>query len=317
MKNRPYFNKSIKELEKAFENNRDDGETIDRLVHELGFRSTQRALALKKEVEAANTNQLPRSVAQKAIPQPENKIKQHEPVLPFDEPPKLPETVKPPEPIKSVIKPVAKPPITNDAQDILRAWTALEVLSPQGFRRETDLVAGDRKKIARFDEAPLPWELGEKSLPKKRLFYELILGAIELAPAVEALLKVYADKRPDKPSMRGHSPVASILLDKDGRPLEEDSCVAISSFAWGVPIALQGDLKKLADWPAQERLLMAAFRKALIKYDRNNDVVPLTKQHITELFGHLISALNLDGHAVKAPYFALRRYEFFCQQNTP
>ncbi|WP_417681662.1 DEAD/DEAH box helicase [Roseibium sp.] len=317
MTNRPYFNKSIMELEKAFKDNRSDRETLNRLVHELGFRSTQRALALKMKVEAANTGQLSKPATQKTTPKQENKTKQHEPVLPFDDPPKPSETLKPPEPIKSVIKPVAKPPITNDAQDILRAWTALEVLSPQGYRRETDLVAGDRKKIARFDEAPLPWELGEKSLPKKRLYYELILGAIELAPAVESLLKVYADKRPDKPSMRGHSPVASILLDKDGRPLEEDTGAAISSFAWGVPIALQGDLKKLADWPAQEKLLMAAFRKILIKYDRNNDVIPLTKKHITKLFDHLVSALDLGGHAVKAPYFALRRYEFFASKTPP
>ncbi|WP_420410581.1 DEAD/DEAH box helicase [Hoeflea sp.] len=317
MANRPYFNKSIKELEEAFKDNRSDGETLNRLVHELGFRSTQRALALKKEVEAANTGQLSKPAPQKPAHQPEIKAKQPQPTLPFSEHPKPSETVKPPEPIKTVIKLVAKPPIENDAQDILRAWTALEVLSPQGYRRETDLVAGDRKKIARFDEAPLPWEQGEKSLPKKRLYYELILGAIELAPAVEALLRVYADKRPDKPSMRGHSPVASILLDKDGRPLEEDTCAAISSFAWGVPIALQGDLKKLADWPAQEKLLMTAFRKILIKYDRNNDVVPLTKKHIAELFDHLVSALDLRGHSLKAPYFALRRYEFFASKTPP
>ncbi|PVB60624.1 AAA domain-containing protein [Labrenzia sp. 011] len=317
MKSRPYFNKSIKELEATFKDNQSDGETLNRLIHELGFRSTQRALALKKQVQAANAGQLSKSVPQKTVRQPEALAKQHEPVLPFGEPPKPSEVIRPPESIKTTAKPVAKPPITNDASDILRAWTALEVLSPQGYRRETDLVAGDRKKIARFDEAPLPWELGEKSLPKKRLFYELILGAIELAPAVEKLLKVYADMRPDKPSMRGHSPIASILLDKEGQPLEEETSAAISSFAWGVPIALQGDLKKLADWPAQEKFLKGEFRKRLIKRDRNGDILPLTKSHITELFEHLVAALNLHGHAIKAPYFALRRYEFFASKTPP
>ena len=322
MKNRPYFNKSIKELEKTFNDNQSDSETLNRLIHELEFRSTQRALALKKKVQAATTDQSPNSSPQKPVFNPEPKADQldsapRQSALAVGEPPKLHEAIRPPETIKIAAKPVAKPPITNDAQDILRAWTALEVLSPQGYRRETDLVAGDRKKIARFEEGPLPWELGEKSLPKKRLYYELILGAIELAPAVEMLLKVYADKRPDKPSVRGSSPIASILLDKEGRPMEEETSAAISSFAWGVPIALQGDLKKLADWPAQEKILKGQFRKLLVKRDRNDDVIPLTKSRISELFEYLVSTLNLDGHVMKAPSFALRRYEFFASKTPP
>lgn len=97
------------------------------------------------------------------------------------------------------------------------------------------------------------------------MFYELILGTINLGPAVEALLKLYSDNRPDAPSVSRRSPIASILLDKDGRPLEEDTSFAISSFAWGVPIALEGDLKLLADWPAKERELIKAFHDQLIK----------------------------------------------------
>ena len=311
MANRPYFKKSIKELEATFKDNQGDSEILNCLLHELGFRSTHRALALKKQVQAANGRLTKKVSVVKASPPARNKTSQHEPVLPFDEP------AKSAAPIEQAVKSVAKPPVTNVAQNILRAWTALEVLSPQGYRREIDLVAGDRKKIARFEDTPLPWELGEKSLPKKRLYYELILGAIELAPAVEALLKVYADKRPDKPSMRGHNPIASILIDKEGRPLEEDTNAAISSFAWGVPIALQGDLKKLADWPKQEKLLMAGFRKLLIKRDKDDQVLPLTKRHIADLFNHLITELNLHGHAVKAPYFAIRRYEFFASKTPP
>lgn len=210
-----------------------------------------------------------------------------------------------------------KPPVVNAAQDILRAWTALEVLSPQGFKRETDLTSGDNSRIARFDERDLPWHLGERSPPKKLLYYELILGAIALAPAVEDLLNLYADNRPDKPSMKGFCPIASVLLDKDGRPLEEDASAAISSFAWGVPIALQGDLKRLADWPDQEKKLLEAFRKRLIKRDRDDETLPLTKKHIGELFDHLVQELNLECREIKAPYFAIRRFEFFASKTPP
>ncbi|MEM8636948.1 MAG: hypothetical protein AAGF33_18430, partial [Pseudomonadota bacterium] len=210
-----------------------------------------------------------------------------------------------------------KPDITNDAENILRTWTALEVLSPQGYRREIDLVAGDQRKIARFQDADLPWKEGERSLPRRRLYYELILGAVALSPAVEALLKLYADNRPDMPSIKGYSPVASILLDKQGRPLEEDSSFAISSFAWGVPVALKGDLKTLAEWPYHEKGPKNAFKKILHKRDRQDQVLPLTKKHINELFSFLVGVMELGTLEVKPPYFALRRYEFFASKTPP
>ncbi|MCJ2187884.1 DEAD/DEAH box helicase [Novosphingobium beihaiensis] len=304
---RPYFNKSIAELEAAFANGRKDGATLLRLLHELEFRSTQRAIALKEKVQAANDTSGGIALAPQAhqATRPDDiHVRQHEPI-------------EAKEPVRLMAKSGPKPPVMNDPQNILRAWTALEVLSPQGFRRETDLVAGDKSRIARFEDRDLPWELGERSRPKKRLYYELILGAVALGPAVERLLKVYADKRPEKPSMRGHCPIASILLDKEGRPLEEDSSFAISSFAWGVPIALKGDLKALAEWPDQEASLKHAFRKILIRRDRDDEVLPLTKRHIEELFGFLVDRMGLSQLEVKPPYFALRRYEFFASKTPP
>ncbi|WP_171168116.1 DEAD/DEAH box helicase [Ruegeria sp. HKCCA0370] len=316
MPSRPYFNKSIKELEALFAQNSVDAAVLTNLKAELGFRNTQRALTLKSKVLAANES------TPKAAPKTKTNIK--EPSTRGKVEPKA-ETPAQPAPVQPTVKQMTlkrsdlgpKPPVENSPQDILRAWTALEVLSPQGYKREADLAAGDTSRIARFDERDLPWELGERSRPKKRLYYELILGAIALAPAVEELLKLYSDNRPDKPSMKGFCPIASVLLDKEGRPLEEDTSAAISSFAWGVPIALQGDLKALADWPHQEKQLMGEFKKRLIRRDRNDDVIPLSKKHIAELFDHLVQALNLAGHEIKAPYFALRRYEFFASKTPP
>lgn len=349
MKNRPYFNKSIKELEKIFKNNQTNEEILKLLQHELNNRTVPRALALKRQVLSATEKSANKTSSKKVEPSANAAAGQQQPALPLVHLPTQPGrsdggashprnaagaasgpgggaavgagTIERPfEPAgsaRTAARPVARPPVTNDAQDILRAWTALEVLSPQGYRRESDLAAGDGKKIARFEDRPLPWETGEKSIPGKRLYYELFLGAMELAPAVEALLKVYADKRPDRPGVMGHGAIASVLLDKEGRPLEEDTGAAISSFAWGVPVALQGDLKKLADWPLQEKALMAAFRRLLIRRDRNDEIIPLTKRHIKELFDHLVFALNLHGHAIRAPYFALRRYEFFASKTPP
>lgn len=310
MKSRPFFNKSIVELETAYKNNNADESFCRTLLSELGHRTTQRAQMLKnkivagKKVTPAFTSKPPPRQTDSAIEEPKEKA-QH-----FSEPRPEVQISKP----KFELGP--KPAITNDPQNILRAWTALEVLAPQGFRREIDLVGGDKYRIAYIDRE-LPWEKGERSRPKKRLYYELILGTINLGPAVEALLTLYSDSRPDAPSSNRHSPIASILLDKNGCPLDEDNSFAISSFAWGVPIALQGDLSLLADWTQQERGLIKAFKERLIKKDRNGDILPLTKLHVKAMFEYLVGALQLEGQDISPPHFAIRRYEFFASKVPP
>ena len=188
-----------------------------------------------------------------------------------------------------------------------------------GFRKEADLTHGDPAYIAFLNDNLLPWEKGEKSRPKKRLYYELILGTIALGPAVEKLQKVYADNRPDKPNLQGkRAAIASILLDKDGRPLEEhETSAAISSFAWGVPVALKGDLKPLAQWAGQEKVLISKLREQLIQHDKKGDVVPLNKEHISDLYNFLTDMLELRGHNIAPPNFAIRRYEFYASKTPP
>lgn len=170
MNKRPFFNKSIAELEATFKKCPNDIVALDQLLHELGFRSTQRALALKDQVEAANKNN--KAAPQSKAPPTAKVTPQEQPSLPIDVPANSAAAVP------ATVKKTPKPAVTNHPENILRAWTALEVLSPQGYRRETDLVAGDRSRIARLENGPLPWEIGEKSRPKKRLYYELILGAM-------------------------------------------------------------------------------------------------------------------------------------------
>lgn len=312
MSNRPYFQKSINELEALFSEQSSNAAVLADLERELVHRTTQRAKTLKDKV----------SKTSKSPPKAKTKMEQwRAPEAPTQTTMELPLAESAAQGVKLTMLKRShlgpKPAVANAPEDILRAWTALEVLSPQSYKREEDLAAGDKSRIARFDERDLPWELSERSRPKKRLYYELILGAIDLAPAVEKLLKLYSDDRPDKPSMKGYCPIASIVLDKEGRPLEEETCAAISSFAWGVPIALQGDLSSLADWKQQEKHILATFRKRLIRRDRNDEVVPLTKKHIKELFDHLVGALDLAGHEIRAPYFALRRFEFFAIKTPP
>ena len=109
------------------------------------------------------------------------------------------------------------PPITNAPESILSAWTALEVLSPQTFRKPEKFASGDRS-VTRIDKAELPWERGEKSLPKRRLYYQIVLGAIRMEPAMELLVERYGDTRIEKPSTPGYAALAVVIVDQ--RPVD-------------------------------------------------------------------------------------------------
>ena len=305
MVDRPFFKYSILELETTYQNNKNDMVFCKSLLDELKHRSTKRAQNLESGISKAINTQT------STVKPPPN---DDSPEVNIPAPPATQDTPPPNVPPR---RNIPKPAITNDPQNILRAWTALEVLSPQSYRREVDLVAGDKYKIASLDEKQLPWERGEKSRKSKRLYYELILGSVAVGAAVESLLKIYSDQRPDKPRVSGYSPIASILIDKEGRPLNEDSTFAISSFAWGVPIALKDDLNVLASWPMQERSLKKNLKKRLFKYDQHGDILPLDKAHISELFQYLKTTMDLNVLEVKPPYFAIRRYEFFASKLPP
>ena len=303
---RPYFNKSIRELEQLYEANQGNCDITKDLFQELGYRKTPRALRLKGVIETRQTKLPVDGVTQRHAEQLQPSIPETPPSQPAlssvgtsgptrsispDQPANAPSRAQAQ---TRATQPIAKPPISNEPEDILRTWTALEVLSPHGYRRKTDLAGGDQRRIAPLDNDLLPWEVGEKSIPKRRLYYELILGTINLGPAIEALLKVYSDNRPDAPRTDSRAALASILLDKYGRPLEEDTSFAVSSFAWGVPIALKGDLTLLGNWPTAERALKRSFHKSLVTCDEDGEVFPLTKSSIRTLYEQLVAELNLS-----------------------
>ena len=319
MANRPFFQNSIQQLETAFQNNKDDTVFCNSLLVELKHRSTKRAQNLKSEISKAVDTQTIIAIPPPEVFPPEiNTLKPPKTLAPPEAKPQTPPTtVLPPFNDAPTRKIKPKPAVTNEPQNILRAWTALEVLSPQSYRREVDLVAGDKYKIASLDEKQLPWERGEKSRKNKRLYYELILGSVVVGTAVESLLRIYSDQRPDKPRVSGYSPIASILIDKEGRPLNEDSTFAISSFAWGVPIALKNNLNVLSSWPIQERDLKRDLKKRLFKYDQQGDILPLDKAHINGLFQFLKEKMDLHALEIKPPSFAIRRYEFFASKLPP
>ncbi|MEO0035458.1 MAG: hypothetical protein RLZZ501_1481, partial [Pseudomonadota bacterium] len=129
------------------------------------------------------------------------------------------------------------------------AWTALEVLSHQSYRVPEDLGGGDKAAVAWLRPDRLPWSNGgERSHRNYRLYYQIVLGSLSLEDIYRQLVETYQEKRIDPPVTKGSAALATIMVDQHGK-LVEGSPVALSSFAWGVPLALAGKLDLLATWP--------------------------------------------------------------------
>jgi hypothetical protein len=112
-------------------------------------------------------------------------------------------------------EPVAlpKPDKGSVPSSILDAWTALEVLSPQTFRRPEELAAGDRSAVAAWEEK-LPWQgIGEKARLGTRLFYQVVLGTVDFGAAVDRILTLYSDTRAERPAARGEAILAAVRAD--------------------------------------------------------------------------------------------------------
>lgn len=210
------------------------------------------------------------------------------------------------------------PPISDAPAAVLTAWTALEVLSPPAFRRPETLAHGkDRKAVAPLDGRHLPWEeAGEKARPKTRLYYHIVLGTVDLEPAVARLMSVFADKRAERPKARGEAILATVTVDRDGRPIDEPA-VNVSSFGWGLPRALAGDLETLGAWQAAAKSLIEDLDRRIRRPDTDGEPRPLDAALILEAFQWLVATLGVPTDLVKPPVFAIRAYVYFKSPESP
>jgi hypothetical protein len=199
---------------------------------------------------------------------------------------------------------------------ILSAWTALEVLSPFAFRRPEQLAGGDRRLVAPLNGPVLPWKAGERSRPNMKLYYQVVLGSVKLESAVAKLMARYADTRAERAPARGEAALAVVIVNRDGKPVEEPAA-AISSFGWGVPRALQGDLVDLADWRSKEDELIKKLDRRLRKFDDRGELMPLDAAAIHNAFNWLVAELDLTSDLIEPPRFAIRSYEYYRNSDPP
>lgn len=322
---RPHLNASIVELEGIFASTGGDRKALKILLTELEQRSTERAGRLKAKVAAAlDAGETPRRPAAPPRatggPAPNTsapKPSPHQPERTYaSEAVPEPKPVAPPPWLaRGARRP--PPPVRDRPEDVLSAWTALEVLSPVTYRRPADMADGDARRIATLD-AGLPWRPpGEKARPSKQLFYQVVLGAVRMDEATNALLSVFVDKNQDRLSARGMAAIATVTVDKAGVPVEEGAATAVSSFAWGLPLALRQDLVGLGRWPDAETKLNEDLDRRLRRVDPEGKLLPLDAKVIGDAFDWLVGNLGLHPSLVEAPTFAIRIYHYWKAQDPP
>lgn len=306
---RPFKSSKIGDLEAEFRNRRSDRAFLEQLVVELSLRSTTWAARLRSEAEGA----LAELVGGVRHPEPRSAPTGSRPKV--VQPRRNREEVPPSARLPRVVQRSQEAP--NDAPDaILCSWTALEVLSPQSFVRPEDLVGAGYGSVVRLGSG-LPWEGGgEKSRPGFQLYYQLVLGSVELAPALERLIGLYGEKRVERHGLRGEAALAVVLLDRRGRPVR-DAAVSVSSFGWGLVRALQDRLEALGDWQVVEAFLCKQLDDRLRRHDADGEVLPLDASTINSSFNWLVQKLELPADLVKRPTFALRTYQNYREPEPP
>ena len=171
--------------------------------------------------------------------------------------------------------------------------------------------------VVELNRPTMPWEGdGEEPRPKFRLYYQIVLGTINFEKTVSALLEVYADARVERPATKGEAILAVVILDDKGR-LVEDEAAYISSFAWGFPQALKGELQKLSEWKEAEANLNSGLDRILRRTDDNGNALPLDAVTISKAKSYLIRTLQLPGEFVTGTSFAVRTYQYFTNAEAP
>lgn len=334
---RPYFSEGIAGLEALFDRHQNDYETLSTLFAELTHRSTARAEDLKSRVLQAlgalqkedshiagsETPEAQASREQRADPSSSAPLDpaagdspmQNDTVLAQPNAPDEQFWEVPVEPEEPVGAEDQDPEITDNPVDILDAWTALEVLSPQTFNKPEDLADGDRRRIADFSRG-LPWEgQGEKARRNTRLFYHVVLGAVRLELATVTLLKAFGDRRPERPRSKALAALAIVTVDQKGRPIDDDP-VAVSSFGFGYKQVRRGKLETLKDWPTVEKRLINELKSQLIVYD-DEEIQPLTLRQITGAAEWLANGYEVPDDQRVPPGFAVRVYQWFAAPKPP
>jgi len=207
----------------------------------------------------------------------------------------------------------------EEGLNVLKAWTALEVLSPQSFTKIESLAGGDPLLVVFLDKGLLPWQKNKKEIkPKIRLFYQIIIGTINLEKAFQALINKYGENGVEETiSIQGEAIMGLVTVDHDGYLIKDSGSVSISSFAWGVPQALDDTLENLSNWSAVESDMLRKFYSTLLEKDETGKILPLTKSALDNAYHCLIESLKIPEYLTINKKFAIKKYEPLSSNEPP
>ncbi len=191
-------------------------------------------------------------------------------------------------------------------EHILSAWYALEVLSPQTFKKPEDLCSDYSQTVSSMAKDGLPWE-NPRNRPSedKEIFYHVLLGSLNMQLINELLLKKFSSGYEEKFPTRQQAAIAFITVDGTGC-LKNDENLSLSSFAWGYPQALKGNLKKLNEWSYAEGKLRSDVFSIFSDPDSDEKNQVSTDQ-ITEAMNKLAEKLEIPSeHMDRNVYFIQR-----------
>lgn len=307
---RPYLKHSVAQLEALFEQGRQDQKLLSALERELRFRSTERATRLRRQVAAAlKVEALNASAKQASNRDQAEKSRKSEPIRPTQSKPIAAAPQLDPSKFPA-------PKSDNEPGAILAAWTALEALSPQTYRRPDDLSGGDRGCVAAITGERMPWETGERSRPNKQLYYQVMLGAIPMGAATDRLVSAFGEDEERGTRSADKATIGAVLVDRKGIPVAEKG-IAVSSFGWALPIALKGDLAGLGAWPTIEPAIIDGLGEVVRRKDKQDQPLPLDAATIADAHRWLVAKFNLSDELVEPPSFALRVFHYYRAKNPP
>jgi len=118
--------------------------------------------------------------------------------------------------------------------------------------------------------------------------------------ATEELIKAFGHDEERGRREREKAPIAALLIDRQGRLLE-DNAVAISSVAWALPLALQQQLGVLGSWSTVEPKLVEQLEERVRRADYEGKPLPIDMETVQDAFAWLVAQLKLPSHLVEPP----------------
>lgn len=134
--------------------------------------------------------------------------------------------------------------------------------------------------------------------------------------ATEQLVNAFGEDEERGSRAREKAAIAAVLVDRNGVLVEENG-IAVSSFAWALPLALELKLGAMGAWPKIEPKIIDKLDDILRRIDEHGTPIPLDLPTIEKAHRWLVGQFGLSSDLVEGPTFALRIYHYFQAKNPP